>query len=143
MKTLALRIRLQFGLRYGLLAAAILGMVMLGVGTGCSEDDKLTITKLSKQRGIAGDTLTIYGTGFQAGGRRHVRVFFDSKKAKVLRFKGNTEFTVSVPGGIDFGKTVDIKVVFEPGGIHTYEKAFTYVKPEQTTVDDLVGGGTK
>lgn len=130
-------------LQRGLLAAALLGMVFLGVGTGCSGNDSLTIKKLSRSHGVPGDKMTIYGTGFQAKGRQDVRVFFGSKKAKVLGFKGSEQFTVDVPGGIDFGTTVDLKIIFEPGGVFTFEKAFTYVEPERASVDDLLGGDKK
>jgi hypothetical protein len=122
-----------------LVLAALLSMVMLGVGTGCSDNDSLTVTKLSRSKGVEGDTLTIYGTGFQKGGSRSVRVFFDDTKAHVLGFKGNEQLSVKIPGGIEYGTTVDIKIVFEPGGVHTYKDAFTYVKPERASVDDLVG----
>lgn len=126
-------------LQRGLLFAALLGTLMLGVWTGCSENESLTITKLSRSKGVEGDNLTIYGTGFQKGGQRTVRVFFGDKKAHVLGFKGNEQLTVKIPGGVEPGTTVDIKIVFEPGGVHTYKDAFTYVKPDRSTVDDLVG----
>ena len=126
-------------LERGLLIVALLGMVVLGLGSGCSDEDALTITKLSRSKGVEGDTLTIYGTGFQKGGSRNVRVFFGDTKAHVLGFKGNEQLSVKIPGGIEPGTTVDIKIVFEPGGVHTYKNAFTYVKPERSTVDDLVG----
>lgn len=126
-----------------LLLAVLIGMLALFPGVGCSEDDSLKVTKLSRREGIPGDKMTIYGSGFQSGGRKNVRVFFGTRKARVLGFKGNGQLTVEVPGGIATGKTVDLKLVFEPGGEITYEDAFKYVELERTTVDDLLGGGKK
>lgn len=122
---------------------AVLASVALCFGVGCSEDNTLRVTRLSRSSGSPGETINIYGNGFQSGGRKDVRVFFGTKKATVLGFKGNTQMTVKVPGGIDFGKTVDIKLVFEPGGNLTYKDAFTYAEPEVADPDELLGGGDK
>lgn len=122
-------------------AAVLFASAVLCLGVGCSEDTTLKITSLSRSKGAPGETLNIYGSGFQSGGRKDVRVFFGAKKANVLGFKGNGQMTVKIPGGIDFGKTVDIKVVFEPGGQLTYEKAFTYAQPEIGDPEEMFGGG--
>ena len=127
----------------GLRVTAVLVGAILCFGVGCSEDTTLKITRLSRSSGSPGETLNIYGTGFQSSGRKDVKVFFGTKKAKVKGFKGNTQMTVTVPGGIEFGKTVDIKVVFEPGGELTYEKAFTYAVPTVGDPNELLGGGKK
>ena len=123
--------------------AAIMIGLLLALGVGCSEDNTLKVTRLSKNAGTSGDTINIYGSGFQSGGRKDVRVFFGTKKADVLGFKGNGQMTVKVPGGVELGKTVDIKLVFEPGGELTYKDAFTYVKPTLHNPEDLLGGGGK
>lgn len=117
-----------------------LASLSLCLGAGCSSDTTLKITRLSRSTGSPGETLNIYGSGFQSGGRKDVRVFFGTKKANVLGFKGDDQIVVKVPGGVDFGKTVDIKVVFEPGGELTYENAFTYAKPEVADPDEMLGG---
>lgn len=121
----------------------LLLVVLLGLGlalaAGCSEDTKLQVNRLSTASGMPGDIVTIYGAGFQSDGTRDVRVFFEGKKAKVLRIQGDDEIKIEVPGGIDFGKTVDIKMIFEPGGEITLDKAFKYVEPTRSTVEDLVG----
>lgn len=118
-------------------------IVLLSLGlafaAGCAEDTKLQVNRLSKETGIPGDIVTFYGSGFQSDGTKDVRVFFEGRKAKVLRIQGNDEIKVEVPGGIEFGTTVDIKMIFEPGGEITLEKAFKYTEPARSTVDDLVG----
>ena len=127
----------------GARAAAILVSAILFLGVGCSDDGKLKVNRLSRDVGSSGDTINIYGSGFQSGGRKDVRVFFGTKKADVLGFKGDTQMTVKVPGGVDFGKTVDIKLVFEPGGQLSMPHAFTYAKPEIGDPNELLGGGKK
>jgi hypothetical protein len=125
-------------LKYKLLLIALLGMA-LAAGAGCEEETKLQVKGLSRTSGIPGDVLTINGTGFQSKGAKDVRVYFEGRKAKVLRIQGNDEIKIEVPGGIDMGSTVDIKMVFEPGGEITLDKAFKYVEPSRSTVDDLIG----
>lgn len=122
------------------LLVALLGIALV-VAVGCSEESKLQVNRLSRDTGIPGDVITFYGTGFQAGGTKDVRVFFNNKKGKVLRIDGNEEIKVEVPGGIDMGTSVDIKVIFEPGGEITLEKAFKYVEPARNTVEDLMEDG--
>jgi hypothetical protein len=125
-------------LKYKLLLVALLGMG-LAAGAGCAEETKLQVNRLSRTSGIPGDVVTVYGTGFQSKGAKDVRVYFEDKKAKVLRIQGNEEIKIEVPGGIDMGSTVDIKMIFEPGGEITLDKAFKYVEPSRSTVDELVG----
>lgn len=129
---------LSRGLRFALL----LGVVLV-FGAGCDEDKGLKIKRLSRDKGVSGDSLIIYGSGFQTDGPRNVRVFFEHKRAEVLGIKGNEQIVVKIPGGIDTGKTVDLKILFEPGGELTYPDAFTYIESERSTVDDLVGGDKK
>jgi hypothetical protein len=129
-------------LKYTLLFVALLSLV-LAAGAGCEEDAKLQVNRLSRSSGISGDVLTVYGAGFQSKGAKDVRVFFGNQKAKVLRFQGDDEIKIEVPGGVELGSTVDIKMVFEPGGEITLEKAFKYVEPSRSTVDDLIGGEDK
>ena len=132
-----------------LMFAVSLAMFLVWNTTGCSQDEGLKVKRVSRKSGIPGDSMAIYGTGFQTGGVKSVQVFFVDKKgdrdktAKVLRIKGNEEILVEIPGGIDFGRTVDIKLVFEPGGEITLKQAFTYQEPTQTTVDDLVDKSEK
>ena len=128
----------------GVRLTAILSVsVVFCLGVGCSDDTTLKVTRLSRSQGSPGETINIYGSGFQSGGRKDVRVFFGTKKATVLGFKGDKQMTVKVPGGIDFGKTVDIKLVFEPGGELTYKQAFTFAQPEVANPEELLGGGDK
>ncbi len=129
------------GTRYSVrtIWAVLLGAALV-LALGCSEEKGLKVKKLSRTSGIPGDPITIYGSGFQADGVKNVRVFFGTKKAKVLGFRGNDRLVVEAPGGIDFGKEVDLRLIFEPGGEITLPKAFKYVRPNRSTVDDLLGG---
>jgi hypothetical protein len=123
---------------HNLILVALLA-IGLAFAAGCAEDTKLQVNRLSRSSGVSGDIVTFEGAGFQAGGAKDVRVYFDGHKAKVLRIQGNDEIKVEVPGGIELGKTVDIKMIFEPGGEITLEKAFKYVEPARSSVGDLVG----
>lgn len=120
-----------------LLPIVILGLA-LALGPGCGGDDKLRVNRVSPDKGIPGQVMIIYGSGFQSGGHRDASVFFEGRPAKVQRIKGDNELYVEVPGGFDPGKTVDILVRFEPGGEITYPKAFTYIEDERNTVNDLL-----
>ena len=110
---------------------------LLFIALGCSEDAGLKVQRLSKDKGGPGDHLVIHGAGFQNGGARRVRVFFDNYKAKVIKFIGDEEIRVEVPGGPEMGKTVDVQLVFEPGGATKLSRAFRYVEIAGLKVDDF------
>lgn len=109
----------------------------IGLAWGCGGEEGLTVKRLSRNQGKAGDSITIHGTGFQAGGTRAVRVYFGNRKAPVIGFNGDSEIKVEVPGGHDYGTTVDIELVFEPGGSITYPKAFKYADIPRLEVEDF------
>ena len=64
----------------GLQFTAVLVSVILCFGVGCSEDTTLKVTRLSRDQGSPGETLNIYGSGFQSGGRKDVRVFSEARR---------------------------------------------------------------
>jgi len=111
----------------------------LFLGLACGEDKTLKVTGLSKNMGMPGDTLLIEGSGFQASGTRGLKVYFGNSKAEVKRFIGDREILVEVPGipGDEIGKTVDVQLIFEPGGAKKLSNAFKYAEISRLTVDDF------
>ena len=119
----------------GLLCAGIL--LVNAVALGCSDDRALTVQRLSKDKGQAGDELVIHGSGFQSDGVKRVRVYFGNQQAKVKKFIGNDQILIEVPGGNNMGKTVDVQIIFEPGGAKQLAKAFKYIEISRLKVDDF------
>lgn len=116
---------------------ALVAIVCLGLA--CAEDTTLKVTGLSKNIGMPGDTLLIEGSGFQSGGTRGLRIYFGNTKANVKRFIGDRQILVEVPGipGDEEGKTVDVQLIFEPGGAKKLANAFKYAEISQLTVEDF------
>jgi len=54
------------------------------------------------------------------------KVYFGSRQGSVIRFASDSELIVEAPGG-KVGETVDVRLVFEPGGQLELAKAFTFV----------------
>lgn len=111
---------------------------------GCGENDRrLKVTGISKAAidYEKGETVAISGNRFTADGPRTAKVFFgkDPNYAQgiVKRFNGDNELIVEAPGG-KLGDTVDVLVVFEPGGQLKIPNAIKYIdKSDGATVDDL------
>jgi hypothetical protein len=105
---------------------------------GCKEDKKLKVTGLEPNVGeVSGGTrVIIKGNRFTKDGARNAKVYFDSKPADVLGFRGDKELLVRTPGG-ELGKKVDVLIIFEPGGEITLKGAYTYVEKQEVDVDDL------
>lgn len=107
---------------------------------GCGDSDRrLRVTGLSKSAidYEKGETLAISGNRFTADGPRTAKVFFGTQQGVVKRFNGDNELIVEAPGG-KLNETVDVLVVFEPGGQLTIPKAIKYVaKGDGASVDDL------
>lgn len=89
----------------------------------------LAVTGLEPDRGdpAGGTYVVIKGTSFTDDGPRSAKVFFGAKQATVIRFAGDGELVVEAPAG-KANETVDVKVVFDPGGEMSLPKAFTYSK---------------
>jgi hypothetical protein len=111
-------------------AAAALVVLAGLVLAGCSEDTKLKVTGIDPKKGDfnGGQLVRITGNRFQAEGVRSAKVYFGGRQGTVNRFNGDTELIVTAPGG-DVGQTVDVLVIFEPGGELRIPKAFTFVEP--------------
>lgn len=122
-------------------SAALLAGLLLVAGAGaCKEDPVLKITGLDKKTGDAmgGEYVRIWGNRFTADGSRNVKIYFGDHVGQFLRFASDSEMIVQAPGGKP-GDTVDVLVMFEPGGELKIRKAFTFVEKGQggPSVEDL------
>ena len=114
--------------------------VAIALGSvGCGEEEGLRITKIEPKVGtyLGGDTVTIFGSGFQAEGARDVIVYFGTQQARVLAFDGDTKLRVSAPSG-EKGKTVEVTLIFGDARKFSYPDAYTFIEPAGIKVDDLV-----
>jgi hypothetical protein len=122
-------------------AALVLTLLMAFVGACGGNDGKLKVFGLSPNIGDAmgGQYVVIRGQNFQKQART-AKVFFGNNQGNVVRFSGNndnSELIVQAPGGVA-GESVDVLVVFEPGGeLPLITKGFTYVDKKTVGVDDL------
>jgi hypothetical protein len=99
--------------------------------TGSSEDQadtKLAITGIEPAKGdsAGGTYVVIKGNRFVADGPRSAKVYFGSRQGSVIRFQSDSEMIVQAPGGKP-NETVDLLVIFEPGGQLKAPAAFTFV----------------
>jgi hypothetical protein len=92
----------------------------------------LSVTGIDPPRGdVGGGTyVKLTGTSFVSEGARNVKVYFGSKQGTVIRFASDTELIVEAPGGKP-NETVDVLLVFDPGGEIKLPKAFTFEKPKK------------
>jgi hypothetical protein len=123
-----------------LLLVLLLGLV------ACSDDDpKLKVTDLSPTVGDSegGTYVVIKGNRFVKDGPRNAKVYFGSRQAQIIRWQSDSELIVQAPGGKP-EETVDVLVIFDPGGQLTIKKAFKFVDKDDAmpSIDDInVGGG--
>ena len=89
---------------------------------------QLAVTNLEPSKGDSqgGTYVVIKGRRFLADGPRMVKIYFGSRQGSVVRFASDSELIVEAPGG-KVGETVDVRLVFEPGGQLELAKAFTFV----------------
>ncbi|HEY5947950.1 MAG TPA: IPT/TIG domain-containing protein [Kofleriaceae bacterium] len=94
--------------------------------------DKLKVTGIDPASGdsAGGTYVKISGTRFLADGARNVKVYFGSKQGTVVRVASDTELVVEAPAG-KAKETVDVLVIFEPGGEIKLVKAFTFEKKKK------------
>jgi hypothetical protein len=125
--------------------AALVLTLLVVLAAACSGNDgKLKVFGLAPNIGDAmgGQYVVIRGQNFQKQART-AKVFFGNNQGNVVRFSGNndaSELIVQAPGGTA-GESVDVLVVFEPGGeLPLITKGFTYVDKKTIDVQDL---GTK
>src|ERR1700733_5614880 len=72
----------------------------------------------------------ITGSRFIADGPRSAKVYFGQRQGTIVRFASDTELIVEAPGG-SAGATVDVLVIFEPGGEIKLPHAFTFVAHDE------------
>ncbi|MEO6776720.1 MAG: IPT/TIG domain-containing protein [Kofleriaceae bacterium] len=105
-----------------------------------SSDTKLKVTGLEPDKGdVEGGTyVRVKGNRFIADGARNAKVYFGSRQGTVVRFASDSELIVEAPGGKP-NETVDVLIIFEPGGELKIPKGFTFVEKNYTrsTVNDL------
>lgn len=126
------------------LLVVALGLVFTLHGCG-SKDSKLKVTGIEPARGdvLGGTLVAIKGNGFIEGGTHNAKVYFGTAQGTVVRFASDSELRVQAPGG-KANETVDVLIVFEPGGEMKLPKAFTFVeKNTGPTVEDLNTGKPK
>lgn len=105
-----------------------------------NNDTKLKVTGIEPEKGdVEGGTyVRIHGNRFIADGTRTAKVYFGSREGTVVRFASDSELIVEAPGGKP-NETVDVLIIFEPGGELKIPKAFTFVEKNTAapSVDDL------
>src|SRR5690349_14756527 len=105
-----------------------------------NNDTKLKVTGIEPEKGdVEGGTyVRIKGNRFIADGARNAKVYFGSREGTVVRFASDSELIVEAPGGKP-NETVDVLIIFEPGGEMKIPKGFTFVEKTTTapSVDDL------
>ncbi len=126
----------------------LLPLLLLLVGlVACGNNDtKLKVTGIEPDKGDAagGTYVRIFGNRFVADGARSAKVYFGNRQAATPRFASDGEMIVEAPGGKP-NTTVDVLVIFEPGGELKLQHAFTFVEKEQhnLNVNDLDTSKTK
>jgi hypothetical protein len=98
-----------------------------GGGAGASSTS-LKLTGLEPAVGDfeGGTYVVIKGEGFLKDGPRNAKVYFGSAQGSVVRFQSDRELIVQAPGG-KANQTVDVLVVFDPGGEIKAPNAFKFV----------------
>ena len=129
-----------------MLARALPLVVGLGLFVGCGETDrKLKVTGLEPTKGdIEGGTyVVIKGNRFMKDGPRNAKIYFGSRQGSVVRFQSDSELIVQAPGG-KHDETVDVLVIFDPGGQLKIPNAFKFIdKADETLNPDDIGKKTK
>jgi hypothetical protein len=116
--------------------------VLLALFSACGNNDtKLKVTGIEPEKGDAegGTYVRIKGNRFVADGTRIAKVYFGSREGTVVRFASDSEMIVEAPGG-KAGESVDVLIMFEPGGELKIPHGFTFVEKNQgpdMTVDQL------
>jgi IPT/TIG domain len=105
---------------------------------GCNSDGPLAVTAIEPSEGnfLGGTYVRIKGNRFTKDGARSAKIYFGSRQAGLPRFASDTEMVVEAPGG-KLGDTVDVLIIFEPGGELKIPNAFTYIELKTKTVDDV------
>jgi IPT/TIG domain len=126
--------------------AMILLALVLALAACGGNDAKLKVTSLDPDKGdVDGGTyVRIHGNRFIADGARNAKVYFGSRQGTVIRFASDSELIVEAPGG-KVDETVDVLIIFEPGGELKIPHGFTFIEKNNhaPTVQDLNTSKTK
>jgi hypothetical protein len=122
-------------------APLILLAIVVALAACGGNDTKLKVTGLEPDKGdVDGGTyVRIKGNRFIADGARNAKVYFGSRQGTVVRFASDSELIVEAPGGKP-DETVDVLIIFEPGGELKIPHGFTFVEKGQNqnmNVNDL------
>jgi hypothetical protein len=128
-------------------STALLPLVLLLGLAACEDDDpKLRISALNPAEGDSegGTFVRITGNRFLKDGPRNAKVYFGSRQAQIIRWQSDTELIVQAPGGKP-EESVDVLVIFDPGGQLTIKKGFKFVDREDAmpNINDVKVGGDK
>jgi hypothetical protein len=109
-------------------ASLVFALVVVLSACG-SSDTKLKVTGIEPEKGdVEGGTyVRIKGNRFIADGARNAKVYFGSRQGTVVRFASDSELIVEAPGGKP-EETVDVLIIFEPGGELKIPHGFTFVE---------------
>lgn len=115
--------------------------VLVALFAACGNNDtKLKVTGIEPEKGDAegGTYVRIKGNRFIADGARNAKVYFGSRQGTVVRFTSDSEMIVEAPGGKP-NETVDVLIIFDPGGELKIQHGFTFVEKNVAppSVDDL------
>lgn len=119
-------------------APAACALLLIGLWAGCKNDAPLSVTGIEPTQGDydGGTYVRIFGARFTKDGARSAKIYFGDRQAGPPRFASDTEMVVQAPGG-KLGDTVDVLIIFEPGGELKIAKGFTYVEHKAPTIDDV------
>ncbi len=114
----------------------LLPFLLVGLLACGNTDTKLKVTGLEPDKGdVSGGTyVRIFGNGFVTPNARSAKIYFGDRQAATPRFASDSEMIVEAPGGKP-GETVDLLVIFEPGGELKLPKAFTFVEKVEHNVN--------
>src|SRR5438874_10694148 len=122
-----------------MLRRAILLLFVVGLVACGSNDNKLKVTGLDRDSGdVEGGTyVRVYGANFM-NPTRSAKVYFGKRQGTVVRFASDGELVVEAPGGAP-NETVDVLIIFEPGGEKLLQKGFTFKEKNEkpASVNDL------
>lgn len=93
------------------------------------DEPQLGVTGVDPDKGDAagGTYVRILGTRFTADGPRSAKVYFGARQGLIVRFASDRELIVEAPGGKP-NETVDVLIVFDPGGQLKISNGFTFVE---------------
>ena len=123
----------------------LLLVLLLGLVVACEDDDPmLKVVDLTPATGDSegGTYVVIKGNRFLKDGPRNAKVYFGSRQAQIIRWQSDSELIVQSPAGKP-EETVDVLVIFDPGGQLTIKKAFKYIDKDDAmpNIDDINVGG--